>query len=378
MNRDVSDEDHRSNPPGSTIGSDGGNSVVPGDSPSDRGSRVGPPEDQNPGPDFIAKVKVKSEFVDDPFPRDEGFIVEVKVKSEYVDESSCQDKDVDGKLMVDPELMQRPLRGLVHPVKIENFQSDLSQSSQDALSNECVMQEPCESPPREMKNTPQLLGGIHRQVGFQLHRRIMSSFEEPPSKKQCTSYELCVFCQERTPEPLVDVAHANFKCAISNFQGASTTKTQSRNVKINGTCALIGQHIIQEFKSDRQVQYQPKSSTSTFRFTTETPLGVGLSLHSHHEHRSRRDRDMLYQSGVGVSCQRVKEIISKIATTVQENMNEFNGVYMPPGLLKNLPIRCSADNIDAKVDTADGRNTFHGTALAVYQQVPQMYQNTRL
>ena len=41
----------------------------------------------------------------------------------------------------------------------------------------------------------------------------MSSFEEPPCKKQCTSYELCVFCHETTAEPLVDVAHANFKCA---------------------------------------------------------------------------------------------------------------------------------------------------------------------
>ena len=154
------------------------------------------------------------------------------------------------------------------------------------------------------------------------------------------------------------------------IQGAATTKTQSRNEKINRTCALIGQHIMQEFKSDRQVQYQPKTSTSTFRFTTETPLGVGLSLHSHHAHRSRRDIDILHHSGVGVSYQRVKEITSKIATSVQENMNEFNGVYVPPGLLKNLPIRCSADNIDAKVDTADGRNTFHGTALAIYQRVP--------
>ena len=46
-------------------------------------------------------------------------------------------------------------------------------------------------------------------------------------------------------------------------------------------------------------------------------------------------------------------------------------VYMyPQGLLKNFSIRCSADNIDAKVDTADGCNTFHGIALAIYQQVP--------
>uniref|UniRef100_UPI00358DFECF zinc finger protein 184-like n=1 Tax=Myxine glutinosa TaxID=7769 RepID=UPI00358DFECF len=110
MNRDLSGEDHRSNPPGSTSGSDGGNSVVPGDSPSDRGSRVGPPDDMQSLPDFIVRVKMKSKFIDDSFPQDEGFIVEVKVKSEYV-ESSFQHKDADGNLMVDPALVQRPLRG---------------------------------------------------------------------------------------------------------------------------------------------------------------------------------------------------------------------------------------------------------------------------
>uniref|UniRef100_UPI00358F2B28 uncharacterized protein n=1 Tax=Myxine glutinosa TaxID=7769 RepID=UPI00358F2B28 len=138
MNRDVSGEDHRSNPPGSTSGSDGGNSVVPGDSPSDRGSRVGPPEDEDPGPGVIVKVKVKSEFVDDSFTQHEGFIVKVKVKSEFEDESTFQDTD------------------LVHPVKMEDFQSHFSQSSQDALSNECVKQEPCASSLWELKNAPKM------------------------------------------------------------------------------------------------------------------------------------------------------------------------------------------------------------------------------
>uniref|UniRef100_UPI00359024CC uncharacterized protein isoform X2 n=1 Tax=Myxine glutinosa TaxID=7769 RepID=UPI00359024CC len=154
MNRDVSGEDHRSNLPGSTSRSDGGNSVVPGDSPSDRGSRVGPPEDEDPGPGVI--VKVKSEFVHDSFLQDEGFIVKVKVKSEFIDESTFQDKEVDGKLMVDPGFMHYPLRGIVYPVKVEHFQNDFSQSFLDALSNECIKQEPCDSPPRELKNAPQL------------------------------------------------------------------------------------------------------------------------------------------------------------------------------------------------------------------------------
>ena len=39
----------------------------------------------------------------------------------------------------------------------------------------------------------------------------MSTSEEPPEKKQCTSYELCLFCQEETLDPVADITHVNFK-----------------------------------------------------------------------------------------------------------------------------------------------------------------------
>ena len=52
-------------------------------------------------------------------------------------------------------------------------------------------------------------------------------------------------------------------------------------------------------------------------------------------------------------------------------MLKNGGVFVPSGLLKNIAIKCSLDNIDAKVDTSDGHNTFHGTAIGVYQRIPQ-------
>uniref|UniRef100_UPI0035902ABF zinc finger protein 664-like isoform X2 n=1 Tax=Myxine glutinosa TaxID=7769 RepID=UPI0035902ABF len=131
MNPDLSGEDHRSN----LLGDDGGNSVgpAPGGSPSDRGSRVGPPEDEDPGPGVF--VNVKSEFVDDSFPQHEGF---------------------DQKLKVDPELVDCPIKGEPHPGKRENFQSNFLQTSQDVLSNKDVKQEPSDSPPREPSDAAQL------------------------------------------------------------------------------------------------------------------------------------------------------------------------------------------------------------------------------
>ena len=34
---------------------------------------------------------------------------------------------------------------------------------------------------------------------------------EPPAKRQCTSFNLCLYCQEETTECLVDTSHINLK-----------------------------------------------------------------------------------------------------------------------------------------------------------------------
>ena len=41
---------------------------------------------------------------------------------------------------------------------------------------------------------------------------------------------------------------------------------------------------------------------------------------------------------------------------------KHNGTYIPPQIIKCIPVRGSADNVDMRVDTPDGRGTFHGTA----------------
>lgn len=40
---------------------------------------------------------------------------------------------------------------------------------------------------------------------------------------------------------------------------------------------------------------------------------------------------------------------------------------LPPGLVRGEPIRISCDNIDKKVDTPDGKNSFHAMTVTVYQ-----------
>ena len=78
----------------------------------------------------------------------------------------------------------------------------------------------------------------------------------------------------------------------------------------------------------------------------------------YHSFRCQKAITLLNKAGIGVTYDRVKKICNSIATSVCENMREY-GVYVPPGLLKNKPIRASMDNIDKKVDTLDGKHSFH-------------------
>ena len=43
-------------------------------------------------------------------------------------------------------------------------------------------------------------------------------------------------------------------------------------------------------------------------------------------------------------------------------MQKHNGTYIPPQIINGIPVRGSADNVDMRVDTPDGRGTSHGTA----------------
>uniref|UniRef100_UPI00358F9194 uncharacterized protein n=1 Tax=Myxine glutinosa TaxID=7769 RepID=UPI00358F9194 len=129
MNRDLSAEKDKVNPPGSTRISDGRNLLGPGESPRDKEF----------GPDFIVAVKVESEFPDEYSSLGKDLIVKVKVESEFEDDPMSQEK-------AEAEV-----------VKSETFQNNLLQTSQDALSNNHVKQELCDSPPTEPSKAVQLI-----------------------------------------------------------------------------------------------------------------------------------------------------------------------------------------------------------------------------
>ena len=86
----------------------------------------------------------------------------------------------------------------------------------------------------------------------------------------------------------------------------------------------------------------------------------------YHSFRSQRAITLINNAAVRVTSDWVQKICNSIAISVCDNMAEYS-VYVPPGLLKNKTIRASMDNIDKKVDTPDGKHSFHGMAIGIYQ-----------
>ena len=152
------------------------------------------------------------------------------------------------------------------------------------------------------------------------------------------------------------------------LQGRKMATTKSREKALHKSSVIISQTMIQEFKTTRQVAHAAKSesSLSSFRRRLESPYAVGLSLWMYHNLRSQKAVTLLSNANIGISYSRVTQVCSQIAHAVQKNILT-HGVFVPHGLVKGLPIRASADNVDKKVDTYDGKNSFHAMAISVYQ-----------
>ena len=151
--------------------------------------------------------------------------------------------------------------------------------------------------------------------------------------------------------------------------GSNVAKTGARQKSLHKSCLIISQIIMQEFKNTRQVTHSATSDSalSMFRKTYESPFAVGLSLWMYHNLRSQETLNLLNNMCVGISYSRVTQVCSQIANAVIQNINEY-GVYVPSGVVKGQFIRASGDNVDKKVDTKDGKNSFHAMAMCVYQR----------
>ena len=126
---------------------------------------------------------------------------------------------------------------------------------------------------------------------------------------------------------------------------------------LHRSASFISRQIMQTHISDRQALYIPKSvDAHGFRSTVETPLMLGMSQYCD-QWRSQKLAEVLSTSGVGTP-HRVKQCVSQIAEGVQQNIEEHAGNNAHSDLHRK------------NVDTPEGKNLFHATAMSVYQRQP--------
>ena len=98
------------------------------------------------------------------------------------------------------------------------------------------------------------------------------------------------------------------------------------------------------------------------------PLQLAVGIVIHQAVRSKLLVNMLQGFGLSVEYNRLLRVEAQIEASVLKRMEENGGLFLPPDIVKGRHVFFAIDNIDFAEDTYDGRNTLHGTAMAIYQK----------
>ena len=110
----------------------------------------------------------------------------------------------------------------------------------------------------------------------------------------------------------------------------------------------------QEVASDQAAREMPQQ------------LAVGLAINQ--SFRSKELVNRLYGFGMTVEYNRLLRVESQIESAVINRMEQNGGLYIPPELVQGRHFFFAVDNVDFSEDTYNGKNTLHGTAMAIYQR----------
>ena len=111
---------------------------------------------------------------------------------------------------------------------------------------------------------------------------------------------------------------------------------------------------------------QVKNKTSdVVRSSSEMPLQLAVGIAVHQAVRSKQLITMLHGFGMSVDYNRILRVEAQIEASVLKRMELNDGLHIPPDLVLGRHVFFAVDNVDFVEDTPGGKNTFHGTAMAI-------------
>ena len=71
---------------------------------------------------------------------------------------------------------------------------------------------------------------------------------------------------------------------------------------------------------------------------------------------------------MSVDYNKILRVEVQIEASVLKLMELNDGLYIPPDLVLGRQVFCAVDDVDFAEVIPDGKNTFHGIAMAIYQR----------
>ena len=122
-----------------------------------------------------------------------------------------------------------------------------------------------------------------------------------------------------------------------------------RNEELVKTVDVACQFLVQNTRSDRQVNHQPKKNDQ-FQHTVQTPLSIGLPLAIHSRVRDKNLVNNLSEVYIGSDYRRILDLEKRVEQAVLQRMKETVGFCLPDLFKKGNNIWFAIDNIDLLED----------------------------
>ena len=143
--------------------------------------------------------------------------------------------------------------------------------------------------------------------------------------------------------------------------------TSTRSSQIASVGNSLGQLLLFNVTTDRQVTHKAKAEDVPFRRNVDVPLPIALPLSIHQLCRSENLVALTNILHLGVNIDYIRSIYDRTHTAIIERMKETGGFCFPEFVVRGRRIWFAIDNIDFSEDTAFGQNTTHGTVVVIWQ-----------
>jgi hypothetical protein len=156
------------------------------------------------------------------------------------------------------------------------------------------------------------------------------------------------------------------KSIPSSLKYLLTMIMKNPNMKDQGksesqACLTVGQAIVYN-----TTKKSPSAGKSRHSREREPPLPIYIGMNVHMLTRSKKLIHQLYQMGLSISYDRIMQIEDWIATSACERF-EADGVVVPSCLSKGVFTVGALDNLDHNPSSTTSVNSFHGTAISLFQ-----------